>query len=145
MSGGSLLGASKLSIQYTIINKINVVQAYRRGMKYPKYVFLMYGTYEPQWWTMENEASVGCSVQERAEVLEFSLAAAHFPSASLHEINGSENVKVFQNLIDKRRKLSLGYYPEYEIYHQCYDATIALALAINKTIAGMYTLSLLNY
>ena len=53
-------------------------------MKYPQYVFLTYGTYESQWWTMEDEAiaddELKCSPEERAEVLEFSLASLHFSS-----------------------------------------------------------------
>ena len=53
-------------------------------MKYPQYVFLTYGTYESQWWTMEDEALTDderkCSPEERAEVLEFSLAALQFSS-----------------------------------------------------------------
>ena len=55
-------------------------------MKYPKYLFLTYGSYESQWWSFEDDSisddHTKCSPQERAEVLEFSLAAVHFPSAS---------------------------------------------------------------
>ena len=55
-------------------------------MKYPQYVFLTYGTYETQWWTINDEAltdyELKCSPEERAETLEFSLAALHFSSVS---------------------------------------------------------------
>ena len=49
-------------------------------MKYPKYLFLTYGSYESHWWTIQDDNSLmGCSPEERAEVLQFSLAALHFP------------------------------------------------------------------
>ena len=55
-------------------------------MKYPQYVFLTYGTYEPQWWTINDETftddKLKCNPEERAEVLEFSLATLHFSSVS---------------------------------------------------------------
>ena len=69
------------------------VQAHKLGMRYPKHLFLTYGTYESQWWTLENDRSVeeelNCNMEDRAKVLEFSLAAAvlHYPSsraASVH-------------------------------------------------------------
>ena len=69
------------------------MQAHKLGMRYPKHLFLTYGTYESQWWTLENDGSVegglSCNAEDRAKVLEFSLAAAvlHYPSsrtASVH-------------------------------------------------------------
>lgn len=69
------------------------MQAHKLGMRYPKHLFLTYGTYESQWWTLENDGSVEgelrCNAEDRAKVLEFSLAAAvlHYPSsrtASVH-------------------------------------------------------------
>ena len=118
------------------------MQAYRQGLKYPQYVFLMYGTYEPQWWAkQEDKGSVRCGADELAEVLEFSLAALHFPSESIPEnISGemeSDRVKMFQNMVDKRRKPTFSYYTDIEFYHQCYDATIALAIALDRTIQGI--------
>ena len=55
-------------------------------MKYPKHIYLTYGTYESQWWTIEDETfhdvGLNCSPEDRAEVLEFSLAALHVSSPS---------------------------------------------------------------
>ena len=52
-------------------------------MRYPKHLFLMYGTYESQWWAVEDnrsyvEEELNCNAEDRATVLEFSLAALHF-------------------------------------------------------------------
>ena len=56
------------------------LQAHRLGMKYPKYLFLTYGSYESQWWTLEDDEKLDdCSPKDRAEVLQFSLAALHYP------------------------------------------------------------------
>ena len=61
------------------------MQAHKLGMRYPKHLFLTYGTYESQWWTIEDDRSVEgelvCSAEDRASVLEFSLAASHYPSS----------------------------------------------------------------
>ena len=51
-------------------------------MKYPQYLFLTYGSYESQWWAAQMDEEVNCNPQDRAEVLQFSLAALHFPSFS---------------------------------------------------------------
>lgn len=57
-------------------------QAHKLGMKYPKYLFLTYGSYESQWWTMDDDQTdlMECTPSDRADVLQFSLAALHFPS-----------------------------------------------------------------
>lgn len=55
-------------------------------MKYPKHIYLTYGTYEFRWWTVEDDIltdlGLNCSPEDRAEVLEFSLAALHISSSS---------------------------------------------------------------
>ena len=54
-------------------------------MKYPQYLFLTYSSYESHWWAKQIDGEVepiNCSPQDRAEVLQFSLAALHFPSFS---------------------------------------------------------------
>ena len=51
-------------------------------MKYPKHLFLTYGSYESQWWIVEDvKEELNCSTEDRAKVLEFSLATLHFPSS----------------------------------------------------------------
>lgn len=61
-------------------------QAYSKGLKYPKYLFLTYDAYETQWWTNEEEEDteilMRCSPEDRAEVLQFSLAVSHIISPS---------------------------------------------------------------
>lgn len=49
-------------------------------MKYPQYLFLTYGSYESQWWASQMDEPINCSPEDRAEVLQFSFAALHFPS-----------------------------------------------------------------
>lgn len=70
-------------------------------MKYPQYLFLTYGSYESQWWAAQMDEEVdliNCNPQDRAEVLQFSLAALHFPSffsvnasAIFSEEHGADN------------------------------------------------------
>ena len=98
----------------------------------------MYGTYDPQGWVWEeDEGSLGCGTEEIAEVLEFSLAALHFPSESpLENISEFDTGKEFQSLVGKIRKPYFSYYTDVEFYHQCYDATVALAVALDETITG---------
>jgi hypothetical protein len=72
-------------------------------MKYPQYLFLIYGSYESQWWASKMDEKVNCRPQDRAEVLQFSFAALHFPSFSSvnastiisdSEEHGADNVVV---------------------------------------------------
>jgi hypothetical protein len=83
-----------------------------------------------------EDASIRCSPEERAEVLQYSLAAFHFPSpheyASLDLTPNSSTTK-FQHFVEVRGNV---YHTEFEFYHQCYDAILTLALALNKTIEG---------
>ena len=76
-------------------------------MRFPKYVFLTYGIYGSQWWlSQSNPYDEECSSDDIAHALEFSLAVSYF-----HTLMGE---KIF--------------------YNTCYDATWALALALNGVI-----------
>ena len=87
-------------------------------MKYPKHLFLTYGSYEPQWWSIEDSLDDQCNPKDRAEVLQFSLAALHYslPNESL-PIGAKDDT-------------------DFEFYHSCSDAVLTLALALNKTSEG---------
>ena len=77
------------------------------GLKYPKYMFMTYGFYEPMWWTSQhNDTDDECSRENVAEVLQFSLAVSHFHSP----------------------------WREMMYYHVCYDATWTLAYALDKVV-----------
>lgn len=62
-------------------------------MKYPKNVFITYCLYESQWWAAETDIeavtdhSMKCSPEDRAQVLEYSFAALHFPSFSTDNVS----------------------------------------------------------
>ena len=62
-------------------------------MKYPKNLFITYCLYESQWWAAEadNEGDVPdlmkCRPEDRAEVLQYSFAALHFPSLSTENVS----------------------------------------------------------
>ena len=61
------------------------MQAHRLGLKHPKHLFIMYGSYETNWWAAKDDGLVlDCSPEDRAEVLEYSLTALHY--AHLFEI-----------------------------------------------------------
>ena len=86
-----------------------IPQAQKLGMKYPKYMFLTYGSYESRWWANQsNDADDTCSPDDIAEVLQFSLAVLHF------HIPSRDNL----------------------FYHSCYDATWSLAYALDKAMEG---------
>ena len=56
------------------------VQAYRRGIYYPKYAIITFGWYVRQWWKMDAP-STNCTAEERERVLVYSTAAvsSQFP------------------------------------------------------------------
>ena len=55
-------------------------QAYRRGLHYPKYVFITFGWYVKQWWEVDSTTN-NCTAEERGRVVLYSLAAlsSQFP------------------------------------------------------------------
>ena len=69
-------------------------------------------------------------------MLQYSLAALHFPSpyenASFDLMSNSSTAKL-QYFVEERRN---SYHTDFEFYRQCYDAALALALALNNTIEG---------
>ena len=51
------------------------MQAYKRGIRYPKYQFLMFGWYEEGW--LEEPGSIkelDCTLEERIRTLDYALA-----------------------------------------------------------------------
>ena len=116
-------------------------QAQILGMKYPKYIYLMYGTYESQWWTIEDEVLTGldlelnCSPEDRVEVLEFSLAALHISSSDSGAVRFQFGFTEENSFI-----ITCKFLQECELqnlfYYQCFDAVFAVALALNKTFGG---------
>ena len=76
-------------------------------MQYPKYVFLTYGTYEPLWWiSQSNHSDDGCSSDDIAHTLHYSLAVSYF------------NASMRDNMF----------------YHVCYDAVFSLANVLDRVI-----------
>ena len=83
------------------------IKANRMGMRYPKYVFLTYGTYEPQWWMSQgNHSEDECTSDDLAHTLQYSLAVSHF------------NTSMFNSIL----------------YHACHDAVYSLAYALKRLI-----------
>ena len=77
------------------------------GIQYPKYVFLTYGMYEPQWWNSQgNHSGDECSSEDIAYTLQYSLAVSHFNTSVMNNIH----------------------------YHVCYDAVLSLAYALKSVI-----------
>lgn len=101
-----------MTISVTIIYGIMLLmQAHALEIKYPKYLFLMYGSNEPYWSNevdSDDQFMHSCGLEDIAEALHYSLAALQFRSLSSNEL-----------------------------YHlPCYDATWTLALALNATLEG---------
>lgn len=82
-------------------------EAYRLGMKYPKYTFLTYGVYGFDWWRKKSDHVDQCGPQAIASVLLYSLAGVHYQ-------------KYFEN--------------RDAFYGSCYDAIFTLAHALDETI-----------
>ena len=84
-----------------------MLKASRMGMRYPKYVFLTYGTYEPQWWLSQgNHSEDGCTSDDLAHTLQYSLAVSHLDTSMMDGI----------------------------LYHVCHDAVYSLAYALKDVI-----------
>ena len=50
------------------------VQAYRRGLKYPRFTFLHAAWWSDQWWRGKVTEGHNCTIEERETVVEYSLA-----------------------------------------------------------------------
>ena len=69
-------------------------QAYKKGYRYPQYMFLTYAWYPPQWWYPETSPDFNCTGEERLEVLNHTLAFLHFPFVRFGDVNASTDVNV---------------------------------------------------
>ena len=54
----------------------NVMQAYKSNIKYPKYEFILASNHDSDWWVAspQDDLHYGCSTEQRAQVLNYSLA-----------------------------------------------------------------------
>ena len=50
------------------------MQAYEQHIFYPRYIFLLYGWYEDQWWLEQENENLPCTAEQREMVLSNSLA-----------------------------------------------------------------------
>ena len=67
----------------TYIYTTYILQAYRLGFRYPKYMFITYGWFSNNWWTEPATSSQhNCTAEERATVLLYTLApiVSEFPT-----------------------------------------------------------------
>ena len=85
---------------YSHIELCLLFKAHKLGMRYPKHLFLIYGTYESQWWAVEDDKSfveeeLNCNAEDRATVLEFSLAALHFEIPSSKTVSACALALIF--------------------------------------------------
>ena len=51
------------------------VQAYHRGLQFPRYLFVTIGWYSNFWWR-EDEQNLSCTIEERENVLGHSLVVS---------------------------------------------------------------------
>ena len=54
----------------------SIEKAYRRGLRYPRYLFLLYAWYRPKWWV--DEDMEGCTSEERESVLPYALGIVQY-------------------------------------------------------------------
>ena len=62
---------------YTFLPCMPCPQAYQRGLRYPRHLFLTYGWYDHNWWLVEDQ-NLSCTAQERENVLNRTLAFLQF-------------------------------------------------------------------
>ena len=119
-----------------ILSLIHNFQAHELGMKYPKHLFLTYGTYESQWWIPPDDEDVHhlCTPEDRARVLEYSFAALDFNF--LTEDETDPKAVRFNNDYTARLQTPPFYYNYSSYASYCFDAAWTLAVALNKTIEG---------
>ena len=54
---------------------MSILQAYRQGIHYPKYMIITNGWFAPKWWEVATESSkYNCTAEEIASVLPYVLA-----------------------------------------------------------------------
>ena len=94
------------------------MQAFKSNIKYPKYEFIFVSNHDSDWWVAspQDDLHYGCSSEQRAQVLNYSLAFLQTPFYVGYD---SERIHQFKFT---------------DIWHAwcCYDAVWTLALALNK-------------
>ena len=56
------------------------MQAFKRGLRYPQYVYLLYGWYRHQWWHISSDNdNVTCTRSQMEQVLERSILVTQYP------------------------------------------------------------------
>ena len=49
------------------------LQAYKQGIRYPRYTFIIYGWYSPGWW-IPSGSTLNCTTSNMESVLQYSIA-----------------------------------------------------------------------
>ena len=93
---------------YTIL----FLQAYRKGYRYPQYLFFMIPWYVNGWWRFEED-SYGCTVAEREETLEYSMTVMNLPFAIY--LNMSTNTDTGHEGTDNGRGMVYTYNISYRV------------------------------
>ena len=64
---------------YEMHAKAFLCEAYRRGLHYPQYQFILMGWYEGEWWLRQTEEEgLNCTGKQRESILEHALTVHHF-------------------------------------------------------------------
>ena len=140
-----------------------LVQAYKRGLKYPRFTFLHAAWWSDQWWRGSVTEGHNCTVEEREAVVEYSLAVLLYEHiendddiAETGLVSYKYNIGCSGTDITKSlcllhqdghtfRRRFAEHFRNFEAVNlpadnplgpSCYDATWILALALNKTIKG---------
>ena len=61
----------------SLLTCIHVLQAFRRGIHYPRHLFITPAWYVPNWWLVEDQ-NYSCSALERASIMPLTLGVLHF-------------------------------------------------------------------
>jgi gamma-aminobutyric acid type B receptor len=112
--------------------------AYKKGYRYPQYMFLTYAWYPPQWWDRETSPDFNCTGEERLEVLNHTLAFLHFPFVRFGDVNASTDVNVtgyeYMEAVQKHVDEPPFNFSLIAGAGFCHDATWTLAYALNRTV-----------
>ena len=134
---------------YTQCFYMTAMQAYKFNIKYPKYEFILVSDHDSDWWVAspQDDSHYGCSSEQRAQVLNYSLTLQWRPAYSQsHFRNITEKVCQTWKVIPLGDLWWITLFPFYmqldtDLFNYrdavyCYDAVWILALAFNRTLSG---------
>ncbi|XP_038057134.1 gamma-aminobutyric acid type B receptor subunit 2-like [Patiria miniata] len=116
---------------YEFLAKKVFCEAYRSGLYGPKYVWMIFGHYEPNWW-LEGDL-YGCTKEEMSAAVEGAISVG-FQTLSTQDVETIGQITPSQYRDIMLNKTGTDYRVEIKPTPYAYDAVWAAALALNNSI-----------